>query len=207
MIDDAVLQRTLHEALRSGGDFAEVFAEDRKVASARLDDTKVEELVSGRERGAGIRVVRGDTTGFAHTADLSEAGLRTAAEAAAAAASAAGPGETRVVPLTRRAVTPTHEVRVLPETVEKVRKAEMLERADHAARAESDSIRQVSATYADSRRQVLIANSDGLLVGDDRVRTRFGVNCVAVGDTGMQTGFEAPGRTVGFELFDEIEPE
>ena len=42
---------------------------------------------------------------------------------------------------------------------------------------------------------MLIANSDGLLVEDDRVRTRFGVNCVAVGDTGMQTGYEAPGRT------------
>jgi TldD protein len=79
-----------------------------------------------------------------------------------------------------------------------------------AAIAEQDrdgAIRQVSATYADSRRRVLIANSDGLLVEDDRVRTRFGVQCVAVGDTGMQTGFEAPGRTVGFELFDEIPPE
>jgi TldD protein len=96
---------------------------------------------------------------------------------------------------------------VLPETVEKVRKAEILERADHAARAEGDAIRQVSVTYADSRRHVLIANSDGLLVEDDRVRTRFGVNCVAVGDTGMQTGMEAPGRTVGFEIFDEIDPE
>ena len=39
------------------------------------------------------------------------------------------------------------------------------------------------------------------------MRTRFGVQCVAVGDTGMQTGYEAPGRTVGFELFDEIDPE
>ena len=70
-----------------------------------------------------------------------------------------------------------------------------------------DSIRQVSATYADSRRRILVANSDGLLVEDDQVRTRFGVNCVAVGDTGMQTGTEAPGRTLGFELFDEIDPE
>jgi TldD protein len=65
----------------------------------------------------------------------------------------------------------------------------------------------VTATYADARRRVLIANSDGLLVEDDRVRTRIGVQCVAVGDTGMQTGFEAPGRTVGFELFEEIDPE
>jgi TldD protein len=206
LIEDAVLERTLQSALRHGGDFAEVFAEDRRVASVRLDDGKVEEFVSGRERGAGIRVVRSDTTGFAHTADLSEAGLRAAADAAAAAAQGA-PGETRVVDLQRRDVSRPHEVLVLPETVDKVRKAEILERADHAARAESDSIRQVSATYADSRRRVLIANSDGLLVEDDRVRTRFGVNCVAVADTGMQTGTEAPGRTLGFEIFDEISPE
>jgi TldD protein len=206
LIEEAVLQRTLQSALRHGGDFAEVFAEDRRMASARLDDGKVEEFVSGRERGAGIRVVRGDTTGFAHTADLSEAGLRLAADAAAAASRGA-PGETTVAPLERRETRPSHLVEVLPETVAKARKAEVLERADHAARAESDSIRQVSASYADSRRRVLIANSDGLLVEDDRVRTRFGVNCVAVGDTGMQTGTEAPGRTVGFEIFDEIDPE
>ncbi len=206
MIEEAVLQRTLQSALRHGGDFAEVFAEDRRVASARLDDGKVEEFVSGRERGAGIRVVRGDTTGFAHTADLSEAGLRAAADAAAAAADGAA-GDTRVAPLERRESRAPHTVEVLPESVAKARKAEVLERADHAARSEGDAIRQVSASYADSRRRVLIANSDGLLVEDDRVRTRFGVNCVAVGDTGMQTGTDAPGRTVGFEIFDEIDPE
>jgi TldD protein len=206
LIEESVLSRTLATALRHGGDFAEVFAEDRRTAGARLDDGKVEEFVSGRERGAGIRVVRGDTTGFAHTADLSEAGLRTAAEAAASAARGGGEGP-RTVALERREVHPTHEVMVLPETVAKARKAEVLERADHAARATGDAIRQVSASYADSRRRVLIANSDGLLVEDDRVRTRFGVSCVAVGDTGMQTGSESPGRTVGFEIFDEIDPE
>jgi TldD protein len=206
VIEDAALDRTLHAALRDGGDFAEVFAEDRRLATARLDDAKVEEFVSGRERGAGIRVVRGDTTGYAHTADLTEQGLQEAAGAAAAAARGT-PGEAHVVALERRPVDRSHEVIVLPETVEKARKAEMLERANDVARAQSDSIRQVTATYADSRRRILVANSDGLLVEDDVVRTRFGVNCVAVADTGMQTGFEAPGRTIGFEYFDEIDPE
>jgi TldD protein len=206
LIEEQTLARTLGAALRHGGEFAEVFAEDRRTAGARLDDGKVEEFVSGRERGAGIRVVRGDTTGFAHTSDLSEAGLLAAAEAAAGAARGTGEGA-RTVALERRAVTPPHEVAILPETVAKVRKAEVLERADHAARAVGDSVRQVSASYADSRRRVLIANSDGLLVEDDRVRTRFGVSCVAVGDTGMQTGSESPGRTLGFEIFDEIDPE
>jgi TldD protein len=208
MIDQDILERTLHAALQRGGDFAEVFAEDRTSSSARFDDGRVEELVSGRSRGAGVRVVRGETTGYAHTADLSEPGLRTAADAAAAAArDGDGNGGDRVVALERQAVTPTHEVTQTPEGVAKARKVDLLQRADDAARSSGDAISQVSAAYADGRRRILVANSDGLLAEDDQVRTRFLVQCVAVADTGMQTGLEAPGRSIGFELFDEIEPE
>ncbi|MBV9041628.1 MAG: TldD/PmbA family protein [Acidimicrobiia bacterium] len=206
MIEESVLQRVLGTALRSGGEFAEVFAEDKRSSSARLDDGRIEELTSGLDRGAGIRVVRGDTTGFAHTADLSENGLTTAAEAAAAAARGGG-GGVKEVAVTRREVARPHDVQVMPADVPKAAKVELLQRAEAAARGEGDSIRQVSAATADSRRRILIANSDGVLVEDDQVRTRFMVQCVAVGDTGMQTGFEAPGRTIGFELYDEIDVE
>jgi TldD protein len=206
MIEESVLQRVLGTALRSGGEFAEVFAEDKRNSSARLDDGRVEELTSGLDRGAGIRVVRGDTTGFAHTADLSEEGLRSAAEAAAAAARGGG-GGVKEVAVTRRPVERPHDVQILPQDVPKAAKVELLQRAEQAARGEGDSIRQVSALTADSRRQILIANSDGVLVEDDQVRTRFMVQCVAVGDTGMQTGYEGPGRTIGFELYDEIDVE
>src|SRR4051812_17769482 len=186
MLDKDVLESTLHHALQHGGDFAEIFAEDRRSSNARLDDRKVEEMVSGRERGAGIRVVRGDTTGFAHTANLSANGLRAAAEAAAAAARS-GDGAAHTVALTQQYVARPHEVAVLPETVSKDRKVELLARADDAARGYSSSISSVTASYADSRRRILVANSDGLLTGDDQVRTRFIVQCVATGDTGMQT--------------------
>ena len=206
MIDDAVVQRVLGVALRTGGDFAEVFAEDRRSSSAHFDDGKVEELSSGRDRGAGIRVVRGETTGFAHTSDLSETGLRAAAEAAGAAARGGGEG-VREVALERRDATRPHEVEVLPQDVAKSRKVELLARADEAARSEGGAVRQVSVSYADGRRQILVANSDGLLTTDDQVRTRFMVQAVASGDTGMQTGYEGPGRTVGFELYDEIDVE
>jgi TldD protein len=205
VIDPDILERTLGRALRGGGDFAEVFGEDRRTSSARFDDGRVEELVSGRARGAGVRVVRGDTTGYAHTADLSEPGLRDAADAAAAAARD-GDGAARAVTLEARP-TASHEIVMLPETVAKARKVELLTRADAAARARGDAIAQVSVSYADSRRRILVANSDGLLAEDDQVRTRFMVSCVAVGDTGRQTGTEGPGRTVGFELFDEVDPE
>ena len=69
--------------------------------------------------------------------------------------------------------------------------------ADAAARAESGAIRSVTATYADARRRILVANSEGLHAADEQVRTRLAVQCVAVGDAGMQTGYEAPGRTMG----------
>ena len=91
--------------------------------------------------------------------------------------------------------------------MEKRRKVELLTRADAAARGESGAITSVTASYADAHRRIQVANSDGLLAEDDQVRTRFMVQCVATGDTGMQTGYEAPGRTIGFELFDEIAPE
>jgi TldD protein len=206
VIDEAVLQRVLGVALRTGGDFAEVFAEERRNSAAQLDDGRIEELTSGREAGAGIRVVVGETTGFAHTADLSERGLRAAAEAAAAAARNGG-GGVRQIALSRVASTPPNEVAVLPETVAKASKVQLLLRADEAARSAGGAIRQVSATYGDSRRRILVANSEGVLAGDDQVKTRFSVSCVAAGDAGMQTGRESIGSTVGWELFDTYDVE
>ena len=187
--------------MRTGADFAEVFAEDRRSASAVLDDGRVEEVVSGRDRGAGIRVVAGDTTGFAHTADLSEAGLAAAAAAAAAAARRGG-GGTNTVPVEALETPRRLEVRIPPEEVPKDRKVALLTAADAAARSAGGAITQVSARYGDGRRRILVADSDGLFTSDDQVRTLFSVSCVATGDTGMQTGRESAGRTVGFELFD-----
>ncbi|PZS24083.1 MAG: TldD/PmbA family protein [Acidimicrobiales bacterium] len=206
MIETPTVERVLGEALRRGGDFAELFAEDRRTSSASFDDAKVEELASGRDRGAGIRVVVGETTGFAHTTDLSEHGLRQAAEAAAAAATRGG-GGVHEVALSRVVAPAPNEVRTLPESVDKATKVALLQRADEAARAAGGAIRQVSAVYGDSRRRIMVANSEGALATDDQVKTRFAVSCVALGDTGMQTGRESVGATVGFELFDRYEVE
>jgi len=206
VIEESVLQRVLGAALRTGGDFAEVYVEDRRSSSGRLDDRRVEELTSGRDRGAGIRVVDGETTGYAHTADLSEAGLRAAAEAAAAAARH-GTSRVNVVDLDRRATRRPNDVATLPETVAKATKVELLKRADDAARSAGKAVVQVSAGYGDSRRRILVANSEGLLAEDDQVKTNFRINVVASGDTGMQTGYESIGHTIGFELFDRYDVE
>src|SRR5215211_4469524 len=134
MIDQAVQERVLSAAVRGGGEFAEVYAEDKRSSSAHLDDSKVEQVTSGRDRGAGIRVVDGETTGYAHTADLSEAGLLAAAEAAAAAARHGG-DRANVVDLTRRTRPPVSPAQVYPETIAKSDKVGLLLRADEAARA------------------------------------------------------------------------
>jgi TldD protein len=201
LVEPDVLERVLGRALRRGGDFAEVFVEDRTMSGISLDDRRVEELSTGHDRGAGVRVIVGETTGYAHTADLSEAGLQAAAEAAATVAREGG-GGVRRVQLEERRVSPPNEVRILPSDVAKATKVELLLRADDVARSKSDSIVQVSAGYGDTRRRIQVANSEGVVTGDDRVRTRLSVVCVASGDTGMQTGYETRALTVGFELFE-----
>jgi TldD protein len=206
VIDESVVGRVLGVALRTGGDFAEIFAEDRRGTAARLDDGRVEDLSSGRDRGAGIRVVFGETTGFAHTSDLSEAGLSAAASAAAAAARGGG-GGVRTVALGSPGAPRAADVEVLPETVGKATKVALLERANDAARSAGGAIRQVSVIYGDSRRRILVANSEGTWATDDQVKSRFAVSAVALGDTGMQTGRESIGFTMGFELFDKYQVE
>lgn len=206
MIEPDVLERVIARALRTGGDFAEIYAEDRRSTSAGLDDGRVEQVTSGRDRGAGIRVVAGDTTGFAHTADLSESGLLAAAEAAAAAARQGG-GGTRTVTLVRQPARVVSPVEVDPRGIDKAAKVDVLRRVDEAARSAGSAIVQVSAGYADSVKRILVANSDGLVAEDEQVRVILRVSAVANGDTGMQTGFDSVGHTNGFEVFERRSPE
>ena len=79
MLGAELLERVLGVGLARGGDFAEVYLQDRTITSISLEDRKIERLQAGRERGAGVRVVVGAVTGFAYTDDLSEASLLRAA--------------------------------------------------------------------------------------------------------------------------------
>jgi TldD protein len=201
VIDQDLIERTLGVALRTGAEFAEIYAEDKRSTSVGLDDGRIEQVTSGRDRGAGIRVIKGETTGFAHTSDLSAAGLAVAARAAAEAASR-GDGGSRTVTLTESARHPVNEVQRAPEELPKSAKVELLTRIDETARAAGPEIVQVSAGYADSRKRVVVANSDGLLAEDDITRVLTRISVVATGDTGMQTGFQSMGHTIGWEVFD-----
>src|SRR5580693_39566 len=121
LVDHDAVQEALGVALRKGAEFAEVFVEDRRTTGISLDDRRVEELSSGRDRGAGIRVVVGETTGFAHTADLSLKGLVAAAEAASSVARSAQGGRSTVA-LEESAQGSPSSVVTLPEHVDKATK-------------------------------------------------------------------------------------
>ena len=203
IVEQGILEETLTAAMQSGGSFAEVFIEDKRSTTAVLDDGLVEELNNGRDRGAGIRVVVGETTGFAHTADLSPAGLLKAA--AAASSAARGDSQTNIeVSLSGEAASDISEIKTFPQQVSKSKKVALLKLADETVRNTELPITQVAARYGDSHRVIQIANSEGKLTGDRQIRSMFSVSCVASGDAGLQTGRESVGRTVGFELFDEI---
>ncbi len=177
-----------------------------------LDDGRIETLSSDHDRGVGIRVVNGESTGFAHTSNLTEKGLAAAAKSAAEAAGAgSGTGAIAQGDNDRDGRSYSASMSIDPADIDKAVKVQLLQQADEAARAtgpgSGGSVTQVSATYGDARRRILVANSDGVYATDDQARTRFSVNCVASGDTGLQTGYETIGLSVGFELFDRYDVE
>ena len=206
IVPSDLLEEVLSSAMESGGSFAEIFVEDRRSTSAVLDDGLVEELNNGRDRGAGIRVVSGETTGFAHTADLSAAGLHKAAKAASSAARSNSESVVEV-DLGNERIPKISEIEIFPKDVSKSKKVALLKSADESVREAGLPVTQVAARYGDSHRIVQIANSEGLLTGDRQIRSSFSVSCVAAGDAGMQTGRESVGMTVGFELFEDVNVE
>ena len=208
VIDHDVLERMLGAALRSGGEFAEVYAEDKRSTSVGLDDGRVEQVTSGRDRGAGIRVIAGETTGFAHTSDLSEAGLAAAAEAAAAAASRGGGGAAHGGAHRQRRRRIVNADRRYPDDVAKTAKVELLQRIDDAARSRRAGDRPGVGRLrrqpqAGARRQ----HRRAARRRRDRPRASLRISVVANGDTGMQTGFQSMGHTIGFEVFDVVDVE
>src|SRR5919201_1447279 len=86
LVDAELAGQVLERALRHVGDFAEGFCEERAGLALSIDESRVERVQRGAERGAGIRVVRGETTYFAHVDGLAEPDLERAADATASAA-------------------------------------------------------------------------------------------------------------------------
>ncbi len=198
IVEPEVAERTLRRALVHGGELAEVFAERNAGLTMAIDESRVESVQSGASAGAGVRVLSGGTTYFAHVDGLDPADLERAAGEAAAALRA-GRAEPR--PLRAVASTP-QRIERRPAEVPAERKAALLRELDEHGRAAGPEIAQLRASYAEVRREVTVANSEGLFAGDDRTRVRIGAQAVARRGDSVETGSETLGGHRGFELFD-----
>ncbi len=207
MLEEPTARRVIAEALRQGGDFADLFAERRSGYNLRLEEGKVEENTSGCEAGAGVRVMRGESVAYAYTNDLSEASLLECARVAAAAARGGGAAVGLEKPLRSLPGFAEHPVLLDADAYPREDKIALACRADAAAREAGPHVVQVVVMLGDSRQRIFIANSLGEMIEDERVRVRMVVQAVAARNGEMQTGHEAPGILGGYELFQEHTPE
>lgn len=191
MLSKPLLERVLLMALSTGGDFAEVFVEDKYGTNLDMVGGRIETGMSGRDYGIGIRIFKETNYVYAYTNDDSEANLLKVAKTAADAV--AGTKLDIVLDLTKQELVNRHPILRYPGDVPKSDKVAMMLRAYNAAKNYSQVISQVRVTYLDEDQRVQIANSEGLLVEDRRVRTRCSINAIASKGNEKQVGLQGPG--------------
>ena len=204
MLSRELLSIVLQKAVSTGADFAEVFAEHTKSNVMTMIDGKIDSITDNYLSGVGIRVYKDLKSAYASTSDISREGLLRCAENAAQAI--ASGSANRDIVLTERLFGDVHPVKIVPGTVKNAVKADIIRSAYTAAKDYHEEIAQVQASLLDIDHNILIANTEGLYTQDRQIRTRLMVNAVASSGTENQSGTQGPGRRMGLEMFDEIDP-
>ncbi len=205
MLSKENLEEILATSLRNGGDFAEIFIEETNATAISLEDNKIEKISSGTEAGAGIRVICGKETAYMASSDTGFESLREAA--LKISEPVRGTKKKHHIVLKPRAPKYVSVIKKRPDEVHTDDKARKIKLLNKIARSCGDKIKQVTVRYADSNQAVTIANSERVYVEDNRIRARYFINVIAEKNGILQTGYEAPGGTLGFELFDLYPPE
>jgi TldD protein len=204
-IDAALASRLLELALGQGGDYADLYFEYRVGADYLYEEERVKSVGRGVTLGLGVRVNKGDATGYAYCEELTWEAM---AEAARTAAQIAAAGKSPA-PLDVRAIHIPNFYPVAVPTLETLapEKLELLRRGDRAARAYDPRIVKVQASFAEELKEILIVTADGKLVRDRQPLMRFGVYAIAEGNGKRQTGSGGGGGRFGMEYFTAKPPE
>ena len=204
MISREICQRVLQKALSTGADYAEIFGENTTNHAINMIASKVDTIKDTVIAGVAVRVYKGMRSVMATTVDMSESGLLRCAEKAA---DALGQGSAAMdIVLRERIFGDIHPVKIVPSSVGNSDKVAILKDGYFAAKEYDPAIAQVSGTLLDVDHNILIANSEGLYTQDRQVRTRISISAVAEKDGETQTGSFNPGRRMGLEMFDFIDP-
>ncbi|HMI30676.1 MAG TPA: TldD/PmbA family protein [Candidatus Limnocylindrales bacterium] len=205
VLNEETVNRILQESLVKGGDFADIFAEQRFRTAIVLDSGKIDSVTYGYPRGAGVRVVLRNQTGFAFSDELSYSTLLDAARVASSVVETQS--RTNPLDVTRRNPgQPFTIVNPAPLMLEGA-KLDVLRRMDAAARAADPRIVSVRIEYVDEVRDLLIGTSDGVYVLDRQYLV--GISCTATAQSGGKrgSGLATLGGRIDADYFRQVSPE
>ncbi|MEJ5229274.1 MAG: TldD/PmbA family protein [Pseudothermotoga sp.] len=205
MLQEKVVENLINHGVRKGADFVEIFAEDRFETTISMVDGRVETAKSGREFGIGLRIFKGYQQVYAYTNDPSEEQLFRMLERLTDALDVNENLE-KPIDMSKSEIKNSHVIFYYPQEVGKSEKAKIMKLAHEGAKGYSNLITQVVVRYSDYDQRVFIANSDGLMAEDRRIRTRLMVNAVASKDGEQESGFYGPGAAMGIEFFNLLNP-
>lgn len=221
LLDPGLISRLIGRALQHGGNFAEIYVQRRQSTGLELDDGQIRSAQSSRDLGVGVRVIKWGAAGeaasvaYAYSDDMSEEALLECADVASHVAGAAQ-GSVIVVarPLAQRARLHHCDPGRVPAEVPLPQRLAILQRADEAARAAAASLgnagklEQVLGSWADVDEDILICNSDGLVVADRRALCRLSLEVILKdADGSRKSGSGGGGSRIGFEHFTGASPE
>ena len=192
-------QETALKILREatdGADDGELFLERRRSEALVFDDGRLKTASFDASEGFGLRAVRGEVSGYAHSTELSEAALRRASETARLAVGDGG-GTLADAPQATNRKLYTDEDPIAGVTFPV--KIETLREIDAFARDLDPRVVQVSATLAASLQEVEILRPDGISVRDTRPMTRVNVSVIVEENGRRESGSAGGGGRVGLD--------
>ena len=179
-----------------GADDGELFLERRRGEVLVFDDGRLRNASYDASEGFGLRAVRGEVSGYAHSSEISESALMRAVETARLAVGdgggtlAAGPKRTN-----RQLYSDRDPI---AETTFPV-KIETLREVDAFARDLDPRVVQVTASIAASHQEVVILRPDGTVVSDSRPMTRVDVSVIVEKDGRRESGSASGGGRIGLD--------
>lgn len=204
MLSKALCSDIIAKAMSTGADFAEVYQELTRGNVIKLIGGKIDAIDDTVISGVGVRAFLGTRTVYATTTDLSREGLL---RCACAVADTIAQSKAEIsINLTERIFPNVHGVKRLPGDAPVNERIGILKEACFAAKEYDERIVQVQGNLISIDHSILVANSEELYTTDRHVRTRLAVSAIASNGTENQYGFFGPGRAMGLEMFETVNP-
>ena len=201
MLSQQEIRQVLSEAVRSGGDFAELFWEDKEEHDIDYTGGKVGRATTVRTVGVGIYLLRGDKSVYVCTNDLRLSSLLEQARRAAQLLDSGAAGSLVIPPFVQQQIVSPNPVEISPAEVENARKIQLL-RDTSAGLSGYSGLRSLDIGYSDKDQRVMIANTEGLFTTDRRTACRLRLRATMEGKDGrLLSRWDDYVRPVGFEAF------